>query len=366
MTRSRTERTNSEEVAENRAVSQAARSRRALLNWFRRRAKPLPWRGTRDPYAIWVSEVMLQQTQVATVIPYYLRFLRTFPSLERLARAPLERVLQMWSGLGYYRRARHLHRAAKIVQEEFNGRFPRNYDEARTLPGVGDYTARAVLSIAFNQPYAALDGNVARVIARVRGLRGHLSQLKFRRQVEHSLHALLSRRQPGNFNQALMELGQTICLPRAPRCPACPLRKSCLAFKLGKQESFPSPRPRRASETHFLAAAVIRRGDKVALVRGLDGGLLPDLWNFPAAFGRSRLKALLRLREKLESLDRTSTIEAKPLADLRHGITHRAIQVSVYPAEASGDNRALRWFRLSRLQRSAISQLTRKVTRQIL
>ena len=187
--------------------------RSALLRWFQRRARELPWRKTHSPYPIWVSEVMLQQTQVATVIPYYLRFLRAFPTVKRLAQARRERVLELWSGLGYYRRARNLHDAARIVSQNFGGRFPRDYFQARALPGIGDYTARAVLSIAFNQPYAVTDGNVARVVARLNAREGNIHQPSFRSAVGRELDQLLSRRQPGNFNQAMMELGQTVCLP---------------------------------------------------------------------------------------------------------------------------------------------------------
>lgn len=213
--------------------------RRTLLAWFRKHARALPWRGTGDPYAVWVSEIMLQQTQIATVIPYYLRFLAAFPTISHLARAPLERVLELWSGLGYYRRARHLHQAAQALAGQFAGKFPEDYDALRTLPGIGDYTAKALLSIAFNQPFAVLDGNVARVVARLFRLRGNLHQPEFRRSVEAELAGLLSRRQPGDFNQALMELGQTVCLPRGPVCPACPLASWCEACQSENPEAFP-------------------------------------------------------------------------------------------------------------------------------
>ena len=276
-----------------------AHLRRALLTWFRAQARKLPWRGTDDPYAVWLSEVMLQQTQIATVIPYYQRFLEAFPTVVDLARGPLERVLELWSGLGYYRRARHLHQAAQVVAEKFGGKLPEDYAELRTLPGIGDYTAKAILSIAFNEAYAVLDGNVARVIARLCCLGGNLHQPQFRRAVEAELGRLLSRKEPGNFNQALMELGQTVCLPRGPLCHVCPLAKRCGGYRSGNPEAFPLPRPRRAAETHYLAVALLRRGTLVALWRGLADGLMDDLWNFPAAFGESPAEALEFLRRKL-------------------------------------------------------------------
>ena len=341
--------------------------RSALLAWFRRNARSLPWRKSGDPYAVWVSEVMLQQTQVATVIPYYQRFLEAFPTLADLARAPLERVLELWSGLGYYRRARHMHEAAKELVRSFAGVFPQDYTQIRSLAGIGDYTARAVLSIAFNLPHTLLDGNVARVLSRLAALQGNLNQGGFRRAVEAQLERLLSRRRPGNFNQALMELGQTVCLPRAPRCAACPLRGWCEGYRTGHPEVFPQPRPRRAAESHFLAAAVIRRGPRVALVRGLDDGLLDDLWNFPSAFGRSRVEALESLRDKLVGLGFTGLNVRDFVAELRHGITYRSICVHAYPAEMSNVSRrkGLRWFPISSLWQAAISQLARKIAQQV-
>ncbi len=310
---------------------------------------------------------MLQQTQIPTVIPYYRRFLRAFPTAKTLAEAPLEQVLELWAGLGYYRRARNLHAAARLVVRRFNGRFPREYEEARSLPGVGDYTARAVLSIAYNRPYTVLDGNVARVVARLTALKGSLHQLRFRRVAEQHLGRLLAPRKPGDFNQALMELGQTVCLPRAPRCPLCPLRNRCRAFQRGKPEAFPAPRPRRATEQRHLATAVLRRGNKVGMMRGLDEGLLSDLWNFPAAFGTTRGEALRRLQEKLGGFCDGQVRCGARLGKLRHGITFRAISVEVYSAEFSGRiaRSPFRWFPLSRLPRSAVSQLARKIATRL-
>jgi A/G-specific adenine glycosylase len=310
---------------------------------------------------------MLQQTQVATVIPYYQRFLAAFPTLADLARAPLERVLELWSGLGYYRRARHLHQAAKELVRRFAGAFPQDYEQIRSLPGIGDYTARAVLSIAFDQPYTLLDGNVARVLSRLTALQGNLHQLGFRRAVEAYLGLLLAPRSSGDFNQSLMELGQTLCLPRAPRCTACPVRSWCRGYKSGQPQLYPQPRPRRAAESHYLAAAILRRGSRVAMVRGLDDGLLDDLWNFPSAFGRSRPEALASLRHKLAAGGSASVAFRDSVADLHHGITYRSIRVHAYPAEISCTPRKdpFQWFPVSRLGQAAISQLARKIAQQV-
>jgi A/G-specific adenine glycosylase len=320
---------------------------------------------------------MLQQTQVATVIPYYQRFMQAFPSVRRLAQSPLERVLELWSGLGYYRRARHLHQAAQAICREHSAHFPRDYAGARRLPGVGDYTAKAVLSIAFNQPFAVLDGNVARVVARLGRLRGNLHQLRFRQAVEFALAQMLSRRQPGNFNQAVMELGQTLCLPRAPHCAVCPVSKWCAALGSGNPEAYPLPRPRRAAESHHLAVALLRRGTEVAMVRGLTRGLLDDLWNFPAAFGRTAEEARENLRHKLAALPGSDTapkragamprLQSRPMAEFRHNITFRAIHGRVYSASIRPGHQSprLRWFELGRLPQAAISQLARKILKAI-
>lgn len=299
---------------------------------------------------------MLQQTQVSAVIPYYERFLRAFPTVNRLVAAPFEKVAVQWSGLGYYRRARHLHTAARELVEAFDGQFPRDYDTARTLPGVGHYTASAVLSIAYGQPLPVLDGNVARVVSRLNAVRGNVAQSAFRRKVEKWLQQTISVTRPGDFNQAMMELGQLICLPRSPRCGACPLVRDCFAIRQDDPEAFPEPRPRRKPEIRHLAVAIIVRDGKVALVRGLEEGLLQDLWNFPSAFGASPGDALARLTDKyffqIQLHQRIGTT--------RHSITFRSIRVSLYAASANLLP-AARWFTHATLHTSATSQLARKI-----
>jgi A/G-specific adenine glycosylase len=346
---------------------QNAAFRRALLAWFRKHARSLPWRARRDAYAIWVSEVMLQQTQVQTVVPYFQRFLRVFPTLESLARAPYEEVARLWSGLGYYRRAKMLHEAAQQAVKRFEGRFPLTYDDARTLPGVGHYTASAVLSIAYGTPLAVLDGNVARVMARMNGLRGNLHQGKFRRDVERQLARLLPESNAREFNQAMMELGQTVCTPQSPRCGECPVQTHCAARRHGKAEDYPSPRPRRAAEIQYMAAAVIRRNGRVALVRGLEDGLLEDLWNFPAAFGHSPKEAGERLRTKLRLLAKDAILSGSKFGSLKHSITYRSIHVDLYAGEIKrrGKSVKLRWVALPELRQAAVSQLARKIAIQI-
>lgn len=367
------------------APTAAAALRRSLLRWFARHARSLPWREVASAYGVWVSEVMLQQTQVSTVIPYYQRFMDRFPTVERLAAAPLERVLELWSGLGYYRRARLMHQAAQEIVARFNGNFPAEYPLCRSLPGVGDYTARAVLSIAYQKPFFVLDGNVARVSARLRAMKGNMHQKAFRRSVENVLQRLISRRRPGDFNQALMQLGQLVCMPRAPRCDICPLKRKCKAYLLGAPEEFPEPRHRRATKLSHLAAAVIRHGGKVALIRGLDQGLLNDLWNFPAAFGQTGKAAKNLLSEGVGQILPHAVLPAKPVAELTHNITHRKIHAEVYVCEwgregirnlltekspgqrkrvqlAAHSHIRVRWISVKTLRNAAISRLTQKIS----
>lgn len=310
---------------------------------------------------------MLQQTQIETVIPYYQRFIQEFPTIEHLAAAPLERVLELWSGLGYYRRARNLHKAAQVLVEKNGGKFPVDLKQALALPGVGDYTARAVLSIAYNQPFTVLDGNVARVMARFLALRGSFSQSHFRRTIEKNLEVLLSRRNPGSFNQALMELGQTICLPRSPQCSLCPLSRWCRAFELHKPEDYPESHPRRQVEKWYMATAVLYKKRQILLCRGLDDGLLEDLWNFPSALGQSGSEALEHLKEKLRPELKTLPTLKAPEFQVRHNITYRTIHVHIYTGKFAGRARRdnFRWFQTPTIEQAAVSQLARKIARKL-
>ncbi len=216
---------------------------RRLLAWFRAHKRDLPWRASRDPYRIWVAEIMLQQTRIAAVLPYYHRFLKRFPTVESLARAPQDNVLRLWSGLGYYSRARNLHRAAKEIVARHNGKFPRALEAALALPGIGRYTAAAVLSIAYDRPLAVLDGNVARVLARLGAIRGDLRAPARWRHLGATAQQILAHGAPGDWNQALMELGETICTPQIPRCAVCPVSRVCLARARNLMREIPDASP---------------------------------------------------------------------------------------------------------------------------
>jgi A/G-specific adenine glycosylase len=311
---------------------QARNFRRRLLAWFTARKRDFPWRRTSDPYRIWLSEIMLQQTRAAAALPYYERFVARFPNIAALARARTETVLGHWAGLGYYSRARNLHRAAKEIAGRHGGQFPRAYDAALALPGVGRYTAAAVLSIAYGQPLAVLDGNVARVLARLDAVRDDPRAPALWRKFEATTQELLARNSPGNWNQAMMELGATVCTPKSPRCGDCPVADWCRARKLGIAEQLPAARTKRATQQVRLAAAVMidPRG-KTLLLRqpGGDGALFSRMWQFPAleitADGPRRLARHLREKFGISASGRMT-----PLETARHAVTFRAIRLEPY------------------------------------
>lgn len=306
----------------------------ALRRWYRRRRRPMPWRGIRDPYRIWVSEVMLQQTQVDTVRPYYAAFVRRFPSVAALAAARPDAVLAAWSGLGYYRRARHLHQAARRVVREHGGRIPADAERFGALPGVGRYTTGAVLSIAFDQPLPVLDGNVARVLSRLQGLRASVRDPRGARRLWAVAASLVPMRAPGEWNQALMELGATVCLPRAPLCGQCPVAGGCRALALGRPETFPAPVKRRAVERLRRAVVVIERRGKLLMTRR-RGALLEGLWEPPGVDLPAGADAGARLRVALARLGLEAGIHDTGRR-VRHVITRRAIEVEVWEGALEG------------------------------
>jgi A/G-specific adenine glycosylase len=256
--------------------------RSTLLRWYDRHRRDLPWRRTADPYAIWVSEVMLQQTQVSVVIPYWETFLHRFPDVPALASAPLDEVLAAWRGLGYYARARNLHRAAQALLEKHGGRLPPEVEALGALPGFGRYTVGAVGSIAFGLPVPLVDGNVARVLARLFALEGSPGNPAWERTLWRLAAALVVGERPGDWNQALMELGATVCRPEQPVCLLCPVRIHCRALASGRVDAIPAVRPRAHRRPLHLAVAVMRRGDAVLLVRRPEIGLFGGLWELPS------------------------------------------------------------------------------------
>jgi A/G-specific adenine glycosylase len=276
---------------------------RLLVEWFRKGHRDLPWRRTKDPYRIWVSEIMLQQTRSATVVPYYERFLSRFPTVEALGAAPEADVLALWSGLGYYSRARNLRKAAQSVAAR--GAFPRSFEELRALPGIGDYTAAAVASIAFGLPHAVLDGNVLRVVARVENDPADIASPLTRRRFRSVVQEWLDPASPGEFNQALMELGATVCLPRNPQCLLCPLASRCRARAAGTVEELPVKLRSVEPERLAIEVLIVRRDDRLLLQRRADTeGRMAGFWELPSP------------------ADLPEAIPGEVIGTVRHTITH--------------------------------------------
>jgi A/G-specific adenine glycosylase len=296
--------------------------RRRLLAWYKRRSRPLPWRLTCDPYRIWISEIMLQQTRVDTVIPYYLRFLEMFPDVRTLACAPEETVLKAWENLGYYSRARNLHAAAKRMVDEFGGRMPDTPEDIQTLPGIGPYSAGAILSIAYGRPLPAVDGNVRRILSRVFAIRKPVDDAREQKNLYRLAASLVPALHPGDFNQALMDLGATVCRPKKPDCPHCPIASVCRARQAGRQDVLPITRKAPAIPHRQAAAAVIRNAEgKLLIVQRPAAGLLASLWKLPGGFidpaadreaglkqvVQAELGIFIRVGKKLASVDHTYT-----------------------------------------------------------
>ncbi len=299
-----------------------------LLDWYHKYKRDLPWRRTLDPYAIFISEMMLQQTQVKTVIPYYGRFLSELPDWPSLAKAKEEKVLKLWEGLGYYRRARNLQAAAKKIIEEFNGQLPQTREEILKLPGVGQYSAGAVLSIAFQKPEPLVDGNVIRVFSRLFVLRGNLKTGENHQNVWEIARSLIPSKRPGDFNQALMELGATLCLSDNPQCLLCPLFQFCEAAQRGIQTDLPEM-PKAAKNIEVPVAALLIENKKKILVkkRNENEKWLKGMWEFPSAEGKTMDEA----RQKLEK-EYGVTAEKKAYKSIKHQITNHKIHLNLFIA----------------------------------
>ena len=314
-------------------VADLPKFRRRLLSWFAKCKRDLPWRRSNDSYRIWLSEIMLQQTRVAAVIPYYERFLENFPDVQALAGAPTDHVLKNWAGLGYYSRAKNLQSAAKEIVARHSGEFPREYQAALSLPGIGRYTAAAVLSIAYDAPHAVLDGNVARVLARIFALRGDLRVPETWRNLESAAQNLLAQKSAGDWNQAMMELGATVCTPKSPRCDECPVEKWCRARRLGIQESLPEARKKRAPVDVTLAAAVLLDPcGRTLLIRqpGGDGALFSRMWQFPALETTGRSSAASIAAHLRKEFGVSADGNLSPLVPARHTVTFRKIRLEPY------------------------------------
>ena len=335
-------------------------SGRLLLAWYRRNARDLPWRRTRDPYAIWVSEIMLQQTRVEAVVPYYERFLARFPDVKTLAEAPEGEVLERWAGLGYYRRARQLQAAAKRIAERHGGVFPADYEAIRELQGVGEYTAAAIAGIAFALPYAALDGNVMRVMARLHNNGRDIGQVQTRKAMRTEAQRWISALPAddyADFNQATIELGATICTPRSPRCLVCPLNAGCLARREGTQASLPYKSARQRIEKLDMAVAIVeRRGRLLMRRRPDDEEVMPGFWELPQ-YAASRIDK--------DAFDSLGIELGERIGAFKHAITFRAYSGHVYQGTLEGERpEEFRWIHGSRLQSLPVTTIAKKALKQ--
>lgn len=299
-----------------------------IVNWFQANQRDLPWRRTRDPYAIWVSEIMLQQTQVKTVIPFWERWMRELPTIAALANAPEERVLKLWEGLGYYSRARNLQKAAQLIVTEHSGKFPDQFDLILELPGIGRYTAGAIASIAFGQPKPIVDGNVARVLARFLGLRGEIKE-----ELWTNAAALVEAAQPAcsELNQGLMELGATVCMPREPLCKLCPIQSRCFAFKNGKTAELPEAPARVKATARLFRASLIEKNGRILLRKRTAGEVNAGFWEMPNS-----------------EVTTTNTPAGDPVCIIKHTITRYRMSLEVY-REQPRENLNCKWFQVSDL-----------------
>lgn len=346
------------------------RLRRALTGWYDRNRRALPWRETRDPYAIWISEIMLQQTRVETVVPYFRRFLERFPNAETLAGAPLGEVLKVWENLGYYTRAQNLHRAAGEIVERFGGKIPNDPDQILRLPGIGRYTAGAILSIAFGRNLPAVDGNVRRVISRLFAMEESVDDAAVQKRIEERVSALVPKRAPGRFNQALMELGAVCCTPKTPTCTVCPLQAACGARSRGLVDRLPVRGKKKAIPHRGVVAAIIReKSGRVLIVQRPARGLLGSLWKFPGGFlnpqepGEAGLARIAREAFSIE------IGVGAPLAQVKHAYTHFRITLTAFDCTLKKRAPAVspcRWAGKGELEELPFSKADRLIARLVL
>jgi len=343
-----------------------------ILNWYNLHARVLPWRGQTDPYTVWISEIMLQQTRVETVIPYFQRWMQRFPSVFELAAAPQQEVLNFWEGLGYYARARNLHQAARIIVAEHNGEIPHTAQALQQLPGIGRYTAAAIASIAFSADEAALDGNIRRVLARVFNVTEPARSTTGERILWQIAEEQLPPGAAGEYNQALMDLGATICTPTSPDCPNCPVANFCQAYALDIQEQRPVTKPKAPLPHYTVTAAVIRNHDKVFIAQRPAKGLLGNMWEFPGGKidpGES-LQACLK-REICEELNAEITVGAL-FGIYEHAYTHFKITLHAFECQfVAGENpiaqehNNIRWTKLAELDDYPMAKIDRQIAQQL-
>jgi A/G-specific adenine glycosylase len=336
-----------------------------LLRWFENNGRDLPWRKTRDPYAIWVSEIMLQQTQVATVIPYYKNFLKTFPTVRLLARAKLTKVLKAWEGLGYYSRARNLQHASKIIINHYRGKIPDDLKDLLSLPGIGRSTAGAILSFAYNQEEPILDGNVKRVLSRLFAVSGHPTRGKTEGLLWKISESLIPKGRSNPFNQALMDLGSMLCTLKDPQCSYCPLRNLCRGFLSGKPERYPLRTIKKIIPHRVAVSAVIQKNGKVLLHQRPLKGLLGGLWEFPNWPIKTRKNLKHQMRENVKVGFELKVEVKSHLGTFHQTYSHFKLTLHVYQCWAIGGNGNGRWIPLRDLNAFPMSRIHRRIANLI-
>ena len=328
-----------------------------LLAWYNLNGRTLPWRSVVTPYRTWVSEIMLQQTRVGAVIPYFERFMEELPDVSALAAVSEERLLKLWEGLGYYSRARNLQKAAKVIVSDFGGALPQSYHALLSLPGIGEYTAAAIASINFSEPVAAVDGNLLRVAARVSGCGEDIMDAKVRRLFRQRLDAAIDLDRPGAYNQAMMDLGATVCLPNgAPKCEICPARTVCEAYKNRLTEDLPVRAKKKARKIEERTVLLLFQNGKAALRKRADTGLLASLWEFPSVLGNlDEAGVSLALAQMGLS---AQTVE--PAGSAKHIFTHIEWDMKGYFADVTGENDDLFWADAAAFDAAAIPTAFKK------
>ena len=336
-----------------------------LLHWFKKNKRDLPWRKTKDPYAIWVSEIMLQQTQVATVIPYFEKFLKTFPTIPHLANAPLSEVLKIWEGLGYYTRARNLHQASRIIGNQFNGRIPNTLTDLLNLPGIGRYTAGAILSIAFNKEAPILDGNVKRVLSRLFAISMNPGREKAAGFLWQISESLIPKGMASPFNQALMDLGAMVCTPKDPQCIKCPFCDLCRGYLSGKPKSYPPPTIKKRIPHITAVSAVIEKDKKVLLNQRPPKGLLGGLWEFPNWTIDGQKNLMEYLNQKVKSNLRLRVKCKVPLSTFKQTYSHFKLTLHVFQCQYLDGKISGRWVAIGNLNRLPMSRIHRRIAESI-
>jgi A/G-specific adenine glycosylase len=336
-----------------------------LLAWYHKNKRTLPWRDHPDPYAVWVSEIMLQQTRVETVVPYFERWMRLFPTVKKLAKADEQTVLNAWEGLGYYSRARNLHKAAQVVAEKFNGDLPRDLEKLRSLPGIGRYTVGAIASMAFGMDEPVLDGNLRRVYARLFDVMEPADSPAGEKILWDLAAKHLPIGQASDHNQALMDLGATICLPKTPRCLLCPLMTLCKSRRAGIQESRPVLKPKKTIPHHVHAAGIILVKGKVLLAKRPAKGLLAGMWEFPN--GRVKIDPAKGVVNALKTGYGLTVQKKEALCVLQHAYTHFKVTMHAFRCEADSipKKKDLKWVRVSELDDFPMGKIDRQIARTV-